>query len=122
MDLKKQITRNKLEARKRFLTRFDYINFGRVPDFIVNAFFDDCYYQKRLIVANFAFLNGITFDQVVELVHWKGKSSKDLLKVKDLIEKYLPSDEYKAKYYSYSVVRGCVMFLDGRVRYFGNKI
>lgn len=61
----------RVKARKILLDKCDVIVFRKVPDFIVDSFFGECNYYKRLIVCSFSFLNGISFFQLITLLQWK---------------------------------------------------
>lgn len=109
-------------ARRRRLTSFDYLSFSDVPDFIINSFFDKCTYKNRLLTSTFAYLNGLTFEQLLTLLHWKYFTSKDIDKMKSLYFIYFQQEQYRKKYFSFSVINKQVMFLDGSIRRYGIKI
>jgi hypothetical protein len=113
-----------LEGRKKRLNTFDIIHFDKVPEHIVNAFFDygHNHNKTRLIVATFAFLNGICYDDLIRLLHWRDFELRDKLKLKALLENYLTQAKYQTNYYSYSVVRNLVLFLDGKLRLYGKRM
>ena len=116
------IERKKREARRKMLNAVDVISFIRVPDFIIDSFFDKSSYKKRLIVASFCVLNGIPFSISQKLIKWIPFESVNIIKVKDLMENYLILPLYRSRYYSYDVTTSCVRFLDGSVRLYGKKI
>lgn len=106
---------NRVRARKILLDRKDIIAFRNVPDFIVDAFFGDCTYVKRLIVSTFSFLNGLSLYQLMTLPFWKDFTDVDKNKIEALYRD-LQRPAYQQKYYSYNVHYGLVMFLNGAVR------
>lgn len=112
---------NKIQAMKRRLTSFDYCTFSNVPDFIIEAFYGHCSYRKRLIVSTFGYLNGITFEQIVEMNQWHYFTDKQKRKVEELMKIWFEKPEYRMRYYSFEVVRGLVVYLDGKVRYHSRR-
>lgn len=112
---------NRVKARKILLDKVDVIAFRDVPDFVVDAFFGDCTYLKRLIVCSFSYLNGISQYQLLQLVRWKDFNQSDEKKVERLLLD-LSRPEYQAKYYSYNVHHGMVMYLNGDKRRFGQRV
>lgn len=110
-----------MEAQKKILNDKDIINFNDVPKFIIESFFGKCQYKTRLIVSTFCFLNGISMDQLLELVHWSDTSKQDESKIRHLYC-YFELDRYKEKYYSYNVHRRMVMYLNGDLRRFGCRV
>lgn len=114
--------KQKFEARRRYLNHLDVVEFRNVPAFIINAFFDQGSYHKRLIVTTFGFLNGINYYNLSRMIKWTNKTQQDMRKVEDLLENYLVKPEYQKKYYSYSVIRDCVLFLDGALRLYGRRV
>lgn len=121
-EVREQIESKRLQARRTYLSNKDYISFNTVPAFIVDSFFFKSSYQKRMIVATFGYLNGLTFDQLLQLIHWRDFDFKDYKKLKDLYFEYFPLERYRKKYFSYSIHTGLVMFLDGKIRRFGKRI
>lgn len=111
-----------MEKRKALLDNKDIINFTDVPEFIVNSFFGKCTYKNRLLVSTFCYLNGIAFDQLLELIQWTDTTKKDREKIRHLYS-YFEMDHYKQNYYSYNVHRKMVMNLNGglAVVYQNNK-
>lgn len=72
---------NRLQARKKLLSKksiaIDSLSgWNTVPSFIIDAFFEDCSYIKRMHVATFCFLNGFTDDQMVETTCFQFPKSK----------------------------------------------
>lgn len=63
--------KQRVQARKIFLHRFDVITFDDVQEHIVDAFFGSCTYLNRLITLTFGYLNGLHIDQLFQLVQWK---------------------------------------------------
>lgn len=121
---KSQIRQNKLNARRIRLSSFHIVDFTHVPDFIIDAFFDENTYLKRLHVSTFSFVNKINFENVLKLVHWKKDNHHEdnIEKLRKLIEIDYNKTYYQQKYYSYDVRRGLNVYLDGRVRYFGQPV
>lgn len=113
--------KERVEARKRFLNRFDAINFDCVPEHIVDAFYGSCSYKNRLIVLTFSYLNGLHMEQVFQLVQWKDMKQSERMKMNALYGDFRKS-HYKNNYYSYNVHYGLVMFLNGDVRKFGKRL
>lgn len=118
------INNNKRAARKRRLNFFAIEDFSNVPDFIVDAFFDQCDYRKRLHVSTFCFLNGISYEDALRLIHWPkdADTQKNFEKVYRLMTCDYFKKHYQQNYYSYSVKRGLNLYLDGEVRYYGNLL
>lgn len=110
-----------MESRRTSLNEKDVVNFTEVPEFIVNAFFGMCNYKNRLLVATFSYLNGISMDQLFELVQWTDISKNDKEKIRRLYD-YFELDRYKDNYYSYNVHTRSVMYLNGDIRRFGQRI
>jgi hypothetical protein len=113
---------NLLKAQRLRLDSFDIVTFDRVPHFIVEAFFGKCTYKKRILVSIFGYLNGILPESILEMVQWKDKEKSDVDKVQQLMTKYLPTVEYQQRYYSYNIITGTVMYLDGKLRLHGKRI
>lgn len=113
--------KQRVEARKRFLNRFDITSFQSVPDHIVDAFYGACDYKNRLIVLTFGYLNGLHIDQVFQLIQWKDVTQTDRNKMVALYKDF-EKERYQMNYYSYNVHHKLVMFLDGKVRKFGKRI
>jgi hypothetical protein len=76
------IKHNRIKAMKRRLSRFDYCTFDNVPNLIVEAFFGKCTYNKRIKVSTFGYLNGIMFDQIIEMQQWTDFTDSDKKKLK----------------------------------------
>lgn len=116
---------NKIKARKILLDKCDVVNFGTVPGHIVDAFFGygTFTYWNRFIVCNFVFLNGISYYQLLGLVRWKHFNPTQRKEMKDLL-RYLEHPQSQAKYYSYNIHygHGLVMFLNGDVKKYGERI
>jgi hypothetical protein len=112
---KQMIRKNKLEARRRLLNGADVGNFSSVPEFIVDSFFDEPSYKKRLIVSAFCFLNGIAPDCLESVIHWSPRRTKDHEKCVQLYA-YFSTPDIAKKYWSYHVSSGLVRFLDGSIR------
>ncbi len=112
---------HRVAARKRFLNRFDVINFEDVPDHIVDAFYGSCCYKTRLIVLTFCYLNGLHIEQVFELVRWKDIRQSDKDKMIALQQDF-EKPRYKDNYYSFNVHYKLVMYLNGDIRKFGTRI
>lgn len=113
--------RQRCEARKRFLNRFDIISFNTVPDHIVDGFYGSCNYKNRLIVLTFGFLNGLHIEQLFELIQWKDVTRSDQNKMIALYNDF-EKPRYKTNYYSYNVHHKLVMYLNGDIRKFGVRI
>lgn len=113
---KSLIKKKRLEAMKRRLSSYDFCCFHNVPDFIIEAFYGKCTYKKRLMVSSFAYLNGITFEQTIEMQQWIDYSDADVKKIKNLMLVYFQKDSYKNRYYSFEVIRGLVCYLNGNVK------
>jgi len=121
-EVRDRIEAKRLAARRTFLNNKDLVSFDNVPAFIIDSFFQKSTYHKRMIVATFSYLNGLTFDQLLLLIHWNDYDVKDYKKLKDLYCKYFSQEEYRKKYFSYSIHTGLVMYLDGKIRRFGKRI
>jgi hypothetical protein len=93
-DQRAVIKHNRIKAMKRRLSRFDYSTFDNVPNLIVEAFFGKCTCNKRIKVSTFGFLNGIMFDQIIEMQQWTDFTDSDKIKIKDLIETYYEQPRY----------------------------
>lgn len=111
----------RVNARKILLNRSDVISFDNVPDHIVDAFFGSCSYKNRLIVATFGFLNGIHVEQLFNLARWKDTRESERRKLRALYQDF-EKPRYMNNYYSYDVHHRLVMFLNGDVRKFGQRI
>jgi hypothetical protein len=118
---KKMIKKNQMKARKLRLNSFDELNFTFVPDFIVDAFFGECTYHKRMIVSTFGYLNGIFVDKLIEMIHWIPCKSEQIKKVEALYRDF-EKPKYRQKYYSFCVRRNAVYFLDGVLRHYGKRV
>lgn len=105
----------RVEARKILLDKRDVIAFRNVPHFIVDSFFGECSYYKRMIVCAFSYLNGISFFQLKLLIRWKRFLNKHEKQMEALLTDF-QKPHYQEKYYSYNVHYGLVMFLNGKVR------
>lgn len=114
--------KQRVEARKRLLNRYDVTTFDSVPNFIVNGFFDGSSYANQLIVCTFGFLNGIEIDQLISLVQWKNVNESRKKKMKALYIDFETKPEYRERYYSFNVCRKLVMFLNGDIRKFTQRI
>ncbi len=110
-----------MESQKQTLDDKDIINFTDVPEFIIQSFFGKCTYKSRLLVSTFCYLNGISMDQLFELVQWSDTSKQDESKIRHLYYCF-ELDRYKEKYYSYNVHRRMVMYLNGDLRRFGCRV
>lgn len=115
------IEHNKIQAMKRRLSSYDYCTFWNVPNFIIEAFYGNCSYRKRLIVSTFGYVNGTTFEQIVEMNQWRYFTNVQKKIIEDLIKVWFEKPEYRRRYYSYEVIRGLVVYLDGKVRYNGRR-
>lgn len=108
----------RLNARKIRLNTFDILDFSKVPNFIIDAFFGNINYKDRLFIATFCFLNGISSDRMEEILKRTHYHSIDPIKIAKLV--YLHNDfrlgKYLDKYYSYNVIKGLVMYLNGTVK------
>lgn len=120
-DQKKIIQKNKINAMKRRLNSYDVCQFDKVPDFIIESFFNNSSYRKRLFVAEFAYLNGIQLDDLFKLIQWSSISRNDVKKITALYEIYFEDETYRRKYYSYCTIRNVVSFLDGTLRRYGTR-
>lgn len=110
--------KQRVEARKLFLNRFDIINFDDVPDHIVDAFYGSCTYHNRLIVSTFGYLNGLDMNQIFELGRWKDMKPLEKNKILVLYQDF-EKPRYKNDYYSYNVHHKIVMYLNGDSRKYG---
>lgn len=122
IEIRKIIEANKLEARRRNLQRFDLVDFSRVPAHIINAFYDRPSYLKRLLVAVFGFINGLSYDQLISILFWKPRRQSDDDKIKYLYDITFEKERYRKEYYSYSVIRNAVVFIDGTLRLYGRRV
>lgn len=113
--------KQRVEARKRLLNGMDVINFDNVPEHIVDAFFGSCTYHNRLLVTTFGYLNGIAMDQLFQLIRWTDMRPNEENKVVVLYQDF-GKEPYKNNYYSYNVHQKLVMYLNGEIRMFGNRI
>lgn len=113
--------KQRVQARKILLNRTDVITFDSVPDHIVDAFFGYCSYKNRLLVTAFAFLNGIHIEQLMQLIRWKDTSEVDRRKMATLYKDF-EKPHYMCNYYSFSVHHKLVMYFNGDVRKFGQRI
>lgn len=111
----------RVEARKKLLNRADIATFNNVPDFIVDSFFGGCTYKKRLIVSTFCYLNGFSIEQLLTLVRWNDVKKEDRNKIRSLYG-YFEIPRYKEKYYSYNIHFQMVMFLNGDLRRFRERV
>lgn len=114
--------KKRLEARRRYLGHLDIVDCRYVPDFIIEAFFGESTYKKRLVVSTFAYTNGINMHNLLRMIKWTGDTTQALRKIQDLIENYFTKEEYRKKYYSYNVNRRCVIFLDGKLCWYGQRV
>ena len=78
----------RLEARRKFLSAKDLGYFTKVPAHIVDAFFGECSYLKRMQVVTYCFLNGICEKNSWKLICWKNISASDCRKVSDLFKMF----------------------------------
>ena len=78
----------RLSARRRFLSTKDLGCFQKVPVHIVDAFFGECSYLKRMQVVTFCFLNGISEENSWKLIFWKNPSLSECGKVSDLFKMF----------------------------------
>jgi len=106
---------NRTQARKILLEKCDVISFRNVPHFIADAFFGQCTYNKRLIACTFCYLNGLSPYQLFQLHRWSDFKKVDHNKIEALLRDF-EQPAYQAKYYSYNVHHGLVMFLNGHIR------
>ncbi len=74
-----------------------------------------CDYNKRVKVSTFGYLNGITFDQIIEMQQWTDFKISEKNKIEDLMKVYYEQPRYRSTYYSYEIIRGLVCYLDGTV-------
>lgn len=116
------INRNKIEAMKRRLNSYDVFRFDNAPDFIVKAFFGQSSYRKRLLVSTFGYLNGIQWEDLLEILQWRKFRHDQMKQIKDLYLIYFEKDEYRRRYYSYDCHRGVVSYLNGALRMHGRRI
>lgn len=54
--------------QKQILENFDVNEFCRVPKYIVKSFFGELVYKNRIIVTMFAYMNGISIDQLKNIL------------------------------------------------------
>lgn len=101
--------------------RADVTSFDNVPDHIVDAFFGSCSYKNRLTVTTFGFLNGIHIEQLLQLIRWKDTTETDKRKIAALYKDF-EKPRYMDNYYSYSVHHKLVMYFNGDVRKFGQRV
>lgn len=98
----------RVEARRKLLTSKDILSFENVPSFITKSL-GSCTYQSRLTVSTFCVLNGISYNQCLELYFFKALSAKDIRK-------------NGVRYYFYCVHYKKVLFLNGDLRLHGKRI
>jgi hypothetical protein len=118
---RQKIMENRLVARRRYLNRHDITEFSNVPGFIVNAFFGEGTYHSRLLVSTFGFINGLNEHQVITLLKWNPLKHRDMKNISHLL-KWLTNNEKSRNYYSYNVSLKQVMYCNGDLRIFGERI
>lgn len=109
------IKNNRIEAYRRLLDHFDVFNFHEIPKFIVESFFGDPSYKKRLLTSAFGFLNGISPEQLIEMLFWRPIRTKDHIKILALYE-YFKLPFVNQQYFSYHASTRTVRFLNGSVK------
>lgn len=105
---------------KKFLNKMDIIEFSKVPDHIVEAFFGTASFKSRMLVTVFAFVNGLSLNQLFELLKKKLLTKKDKAKIIYLFNA-LKNPLFSYKYYSYNVIKGLVIFCNGDIRRYGER-
>lgn len=115
------IKRKKLDAMKKFLNKMDITDFSKVPDHIVEAFFEKASYKSRMLVTVFVFVNGININQLFELLKKKLLTKEDKTKIIYLFNA-LKNPVFSYKYYSYNVIRNLIIFCNGDIRRYGKRI
>jgi len=122
IETRRLIEANKLEARRRNLQRFDLTDFSRVPAHIINSFYDRPSYLKRLFVSVFAYINGLSYDQLISILFWKPRRQSDDDKIKYLYDVTFKKERYMKEYFSYSTIRNAVVYIDGALRLYGRRV
>lgn len=114
----KRMESNRLNARKILLNKSDIINFSNVPGFIIDSFFGKRTYKAQLIACAFAFVNGISESQILQLIRWIPFTKTHEKKVTELLL-WLAYSPNAHKYYSYNVELNQVIFCNGDLRKYG---
>lgn len=109
----------KISAMRRRLNSFDVCSFEKVPSFIVECFFDQSCYKTRGIVSCFGFLNGISSEDLIRMLHWPLVLRSDRRKIIDIYN-YLKDNG--REYYSYCSLTGQVMYCNGDLRIKGRRV
>lgn len=118
---RKIIEMNRVEARRRLLHNKDICNFESVPAFIIIFFFGEGTYKARLIVTTFGFVNGLSPVQLFSLIRWRLFQISHQRAILKLYE-WLKNPTHGRRYYSYNVVKKAVIFCNGDVRKYGQRI
>lgn len=115
--------KNRVSAYRRLLNPLDIVNFDRVPDHIVGAFFGPCTYKKKMQVATFCIINGISDHSMYILIHWTDIKSSDKYKLKGVYD-YLSNlnSTNRHKYYSYDIQLGRLVYVTGEFRKYGHRV
>jgi len=71
--------------------------------------------NKRMIACTFCYLNGMSPYQLFQLNRWSDFKQVDRNKIEKLLRDFA-QPAYQARYYSYNVHYGLVMFLNGDIR------
>ena len=73
-------------------------------------------------MAVFGFINGLSYDQLISILFWKPRRQSDDDKIKYLYDITFEKERYRKEYYSYSVIRNAVVFIDGTLRLYGRRV
>ena len=109
---------NRIKARRLRLNSFDICNFSKVPSFIIDAFFSEMSYKDTLKVCTFCFLNGISTEQMDELLLKINSNYKGIKRhhIHSLFKDF-QQRKYVHKYYFYCTIRNVVSYLDGQIKH-----
>lgn len=77
---------------------------------------------NQLIICTFGYLNGIEIDLLISLIRWKDINENRKRKIKALYKDFETKPEYRERYYSFNVGHKLVMFLNGDILKFGQRI
>lgn len=113
--------KERCEARRKLLNSRDVISFETVPLFIVNSFFGQCTYLKRLHISTFCFLNGVSPSQCQLICFFDDPTLINNHKIEALYN-YLKLKQNMERYYSYSVHYKKILYLNGDLRLHGQRI
>lgn len=107
--------KQRTRARIIRLNADDLFSFDHAPDYIINSFFDNCTYKKRLTVVTFCFVNGIQYDDLLKLIRWKDVTKFDYRKVQKLWSDS-SREPYKSKWFAYNCHLKRVIYLNGALK------